>query len=73
MTQQQFRAETYESILMKFPPATQNNSRNIVRTYANKMRRSPSETAAQRLESVGIAVDYQSSDAGEEPKHHYHE
>jgi len=64
-----FTAETFETIISKFPAASYNNSRNIVRTYANKMRRSPSETAAHKLEQVGIPVDYKASDAGEPPKH----
>jgi len=77
MTKDEIILETIESVIDQYPGATQNNQRNLVRNLinrnANKMRRSPSETAAQRLESVGIAVDYQSSDAGEEPKHHDHE
>ena len=77
MTQQDFESETFEYLMDKavkeYPPVTQNNARQIIRSQiihnANKMRRSPSETAAQKLEQVGIPVDYKASDAGEPPKH----
>lgn len=57
-----------QSILNRFPPASENNSRQIVKGKLERMSKAPSESKAQDLESLGITCDYQNSDVGEPPQ-----
>lgn len=53
-----------QSILNKFPPASDNNSRQIIKGKLDRFSHNPSESKAQELDRLGITTDYSAHDAG---------
>lgn len=49
---------TYWNILKDYPPSYVNNSREIVKYYLEKFKKSPSMYWANKLESLGVIVDF---------------
>ena len=50
-------------ILQHLPPASQNNSREIVRRLLDKFNKQPSESLAQKIESMsGLSCDWSDRD-----------
>lgn len=59
---------TFDKAMSELAPASQNNSREIVRGWIRKFRWSPSRRHAERIENVlGIDIDFSDADHGEPP------
>lgn len=57
-----------EQLIQNLPPATQNNSRSIVRNKINKFNKYPSESRAMEIESlIGASFDFSDKDFACEP------
>lgn len=52
----------YWNILKDYPSSYTNNSREIIKYYLDKFKKSPSMYWANKLESVGVIVDFDNND-----------
>ena len=59
----------YQEINAKFPPASQNNARAIVRGIVDRANERPSDSRMQEVErDFGFVADHSDRDWGEEPR-----
>lgn len=58
-----------EELLEKYPPASQNNSRKIVREAYDRFHKNPSEANAEKFTQLtGETYDFSDSDWGNDPE-----
>lgn len=61
--------DIYQEIIEKYPPASQNNARSIVRSAVDRAVKRKSMSMFQEVESdYGFPFDFSPADYGEEPK-----
>ena len=55
--------------LSQLPPASMNNSREIIRQLLERFKKHPSERLAQKIERLsGLTCDWSDADYGEGPR-----